>query len=84
MINLNIKDIQHFKSVVTTLESSNNMELNLYCSQSFYDKLLTQCQFNKGEINTLTPGIEVYVKSQIPENCAVLQGTENTYLLKYA
>lgn len=83
MINLNIKDIQHFKSAITALESSNNTMLNLYCSQSFYDKLLTQCQFNKAEVNTLTSGIEVYIKSQIPENCAVLQGTEDTYLLKY-
>lgn len=83
MINLTIKDIQHFKSAIIALESSNNTVLNLYCSQSFYDKLLIQCQFNKAEINTLTPGIEVYIKSQIPENCAVLQGTEDTYLLKY-
>ena len=83
MINLNIKDIQHLESIITTVQADNNPELNLYCSQSFYDRLLTSCNFQKEQSNQFINGIDVYVKAQIPENCALLQGIENTYLLKY-
>lgn len=84
MINLTIKDIQHLESVITTVKAHNNTELNLYCSQSFYDLLLKQLQAPKLEqVSFIGSSIEVYIKPQIPNNCALLQGTEDTYLLKY-
>ena len=88
MTHLIIKDIEHLESVIDTIKTNDTATLNLFCSQSFYDKLLKQCEikFNPqgegqtGIVTTFSPTMEVYLNSEVPDNCALLQGKE-MYLL---
>lgn len=89
-MNLNIKDINQLDGVITTIKETYKAPIEMYCSQSFYDKLFTFCT----DLPTISPGLEtgylgiypcaaqVYIRSQIPEDCAVIQA-DDVYILKF-